>query len=231
MWNSFFYPQKWFPVAELYLFFPTFEKFLHFISQFMKNNFSGCIKVVLINVVAMAAVLVGICYFVLCWLDSYTLHGQVIEVPNVCGKNIDVAADILHASKLDFEIIDYKYKKGAKEGEVVEQLPVRGAQVKEGRKIQITLNSAKEPLKALPDIVDNCSLREAVARLTAAGFKLTENIAVSGEADWVYAVLKGEDTIKNGAQVPVGATLTLCVGTGSDEESMGEPVMEDSWFE
>lgn len=179
----------------------------------------------------MAAVVVAICYFTLAWLDDYTLHGQVIDVPDVCGMNIDEAGTLLRDAKLDYEVVDYKYKKGARENDVVEQQPLLGSQVKEGRKIQLTLNSAREPEKPLPDIVDNCSLREAVARLTAAGFKLTENIKVSGEADWVYAVLHGADTLQNGTPVPVGSTLTLCIGNGSEMAEESEPVMEESWFE
>ena len=61
--------------------------------------------------------------------------------------------------------------------------------------------------------------------------KLTENIKVSGEVDWVYAVLKGSDTLQNGTQIPVGSTLTLCVGDGSEEVSEGELVIDNSWFE
>lgn len=179
----------------------------------------------------MAAVLVAVCYFALAWLDDYTLHGQVIEVPSVCGMHIDDAAELLRGKKLDFEVVDYKYKKGGREDEVVEQLPLRGSQVKEGRKIQLTLNTAKVPEIALPDVVDNCSLREAVARITAAGFKLTENVKVSGEADWVYAVLMGADTLHNGDLVPAGATLTLCIGNGSEIIEESDPVMEESWFE
>lgn len=84
----------------------------------------------------MCAVVFLICYAVFAWLDSYTLHGQVIEVPTVCGKHIDDAAEALRARNLDFEVIDYKYKKNGRENEVVEQLPLPGAQVKKGRKIQ-----------------------------------------------------------------------------------------------
>ncbi|MBE6308866.1 MAG: PASTA domain-containing protein [Bacteroidales bacterium] len=197
----------------------------------MKNGFTGFLKKFFINIAAMAAVVVAICYFTLAWLDDYTLHGQVIDVPDVCGMNIDEAGTLLRDAKLDYEVVDYKYKKGARENDVVEQQPLRGSQVKEGRKIQLTLNSAREPEKPLPDIVDNCSLREAVARLTAAGFKLTENIKVSGEADWVYTVLHGADTLQNGTPVPVGSTLTLCIGNGSEIAEESEPVMEESWFE
>ena len=179
----------------------------------------------------MCAVVFLICYAVFAWLDNYTLHGQVIEVPTVCGKHIDDAAEALRARNLDFEVIDYKYKKNGRENEVVEQLPLPGAQVKKGRKIQLTLNSGSEPLQPLPDIVDNCSLREAEARLRAAGFKLTEGVRIAGETDWVYSVLMGEDTLVNGSKVPMGATLTLVAGNGEEPQVVAEPVMDASWFE
>lgn len=179
----------------------------------------------------MCAVVLIICYFVFSWLDSYTLHGQTIDVPRVCGKHIDDAAELLRSNNLNFEIIDYKYKKGAGENEVIEQLPTPGAKVKKGRNIQLTLNSSNEPMQPLPDIVDNCSLREAEARLRAAGFSLTEGIKIPGETDWVYSVLMGNDTLKNGSKVPMGATLTLIVGNGENPEDTSEPVMEEDWFE
>lgn len=197
----------------------------------MKKRTISAFKIILINLAAMCAVVFLICYAVFAWLDSYTLHGQVIDVPVVCGKYIDDAADVLRAHNLDFEIVDYKYKKGARENEVVEQLPLPGAQVKKGRKIQLTLNSASEPLQSLPDIVDNCSLREAEARLRAAGFNLTESVRIAGETDWVYSVLSGTDTLQNGSKVPMGATLTLVVGNGEEPTEVAEPIMEESWFE
>lgn len=195
-----------------------------------KGKISG-IKIILLNLAAIFAVVVLICYIVLGWLDSYTLHGQVIEVPAVCGKHVDDASELLRGSELDFEIAEYKYKKGARENEVIEQHPVQGAQVKKGRKIQLVLNSGKEPLQSLPDIIDNCSLREAEARLRAAGFALAANVRVSGEPDWVYSVLMGEDTLKNGSKIPMGATLVLVVGNGKEPQVVEEPVMEESWFE
>ncbi|MBQ8270069.1 MAG: PASTA domain-containing protein [Bacteroidaceae bacterium] len=197
----------------------------------MKKKFSSFIKTLFINIAAVIVVLVALCWATLAWLDDYTLHGQVITVPDVCGLNVDEAAELLRKEKLDFEIADYKYKKGADIDDVIEQQPLRGSQVKEGRKIQLTLNSAKVPERPLPDVVDNSSLREAVARLTAAGFKISEFVKVSGELDWVYSVIMGNDTLQNGAKVPTGATLTLCIGNGSDVVDDGEPVMEESWFE
>lgn len=179
----------------------------------------------------MVAVVVAVPFAVLAWLDNYTLHGKVIEVPNVCGMSLDSGAKLLNDKLLGYEIVDYKYQKDAAENEILEQRPGGADKVKRGRKIQLTLNSGKEPTMALPDVIDNCSLREAVARLRAAGFKLTEHVTIAGEKDWVYSVMMGEDSLKTSAQVPLGSTLTLVIGSGDEEESADSIVVDDSWFE
>lgn len=179
----------------------------------------------------MVALVVAIPLAVLGWLDDYTLHGKVIEVPNVCGKSLDAGAQMLNEKLLGYEIVDYKYQKGAAENEILEQRPVGAAKVKKGRKIHLTLNSGKEPTILLPDVIDNCSLREAVARLRAAGFKLTEHVTVAGEKDWVYSVIRGTDTLKTASQVPLGSTLTLVIGSGDEKEKVDDVLVDDSWFE
>ncbi len=179
----------------------------------------------------MVAVVIAVPFAVLAWLDDYTLHGKVIEVPNVCGKSLDAGAKLLNEKLLGYEIVDYKYQKGAAENEILEQRPVGAAKVKKGRKIQLTLNSGKEPTIPLPDVIDNCSLREAEARLRAAGFKLTEHVTVTGEKDWVYSVVMGNDTLKSAVEIPLGSTLTLVIGSGEESESADSVVVDDSWFE
>ena len=189
------------------------------------------LKIILINILAMTAVAVAIPFAVLAWLDDYTLHGKAIEVPNVCGRTLDEGAKILGDKTLGYEIVDYKYLKGAAENEILEQRPTGLSKVKKGRKIQLTLNSGKEPTISLPDVVDNCSLREAVARLRAAGFKLTEHVTVAGEKDWVYSVMMGKDTLKSSSEIPLGSTLTLVIGSGDAVENADSVLVDDSWFE
>ena len=188
------------------------------------------LKIILINLLAMLAVLVAVPLIVLAWLDSYTLHGKTVDVPDVCGMQLEDAAETLNRSALDFEVVDYKYVKNAEEDEILEQRPLPASKVKAGRKIAIVMNSGKEPTKVIPDVIDNCSLREAQARLRASGFKLGENIVVAGEKDWVYSLLCNGDTLENGAYVPVGSTISIIIG-GGDEVVDDEPIIDDSWFE
>ncbi len=179
----------------------------------------------------MLAVVIVLPFIVLSWLDSYTLHGQTIDVPDISGLQLDEATDVLRKSKLDFEIVDYKYVKGAKENQVLEIRPAAGSKVKEGRKIELTMSSEHEPMQKIPDIIDNCSLREAVARLRAAGFNLTSHIEVPGEKDWVYSLMLGNDTLRNGMQIPVGSTVTLLIGSGEEEAPEAAVIIDNSWFE
>ncbi|MBR7134668.1 MAG: PASTA domain-containing protein [Bacteroidaceae bacterium] len=197
----------------------------------MEKNTGNTKKVVIINLLLMLAVVVALPFLVLSWLDSYTLHGQAIVVPDVNGMLLDEAAEALRKEKLDFEIVDYKYVKGAKENQVLETRPTAGSKVKEGRKIELTMSSEHEPMQVIPDIIDNCSLREAVARLRAAGFNLTSHVEVPGEKDWVYSLMLGKDTLSNGMQIPVGSTVTLLIGSGEDEQPDTTPIIDNSWFE
>ena len=86
-------------------------------------------------------------------------------------------------------------------------------------------------MQVIPDIIDNCSLREAVARLRAAGFNLTSHVEVPGEKDWVYSLMLGKDTLSNGMQIPVGSTVTLFIGSGENEQPDTTPIIDNSWFE
>ena len=53
----------------------------------------------------------------------------------------------------------------------------------------MTVNSPSSPTFAIPDIVDNSSVREAEAKLTAMGFRLLPAQQVEGEKDWVYGII------------------------------------------
>ena len=92
------------------------------------------------------------------------------------------------------------------------------------------MSSSNVPMQVVPDVIDNCSLREAEARLRASGFKLGNTVQVEGEKDWVYSLMLGKDTLRNGMSIPVGSTVVLLIGSGADKEA-NEPIVDESWFE
>jgi beta-lactam-binding protein with PASTA domain len=195
-----------------------------------KDSKMRTFKIFVINIVAMLAVALIVPAAVLKWLDNYTNHGELCRVPDLCGMQLDEAKELLRKHNLDLEIIDYKYKKGAAENEVVEQRPAASERVKEGRKIMLVMNSTNKPVAVLPGVIDNSSLREAEARLKAAGFVVAEVMYEDGEKDWVYKVLCDGKELYNGESVPRGSSLVLVVGDGG-ESMKGESVIDEGYFE
>ena len=199
-------------------------------SKKIKKGKKRTLKVVAINLLAMVAVVVAVPAIVLAWLDSYTNNGEACRVPDICGMQLDEAKEVLRSHNLDLEIVDYKYKKGAAENEVVEQRPVANALVKEGRKIMLVMNSLNKPMVTLPSVKDNCSLREAEARLKASGFVISGILQQDGEKDWVYSVLCNGKELYNGENVARGSNLVLVVGNGNRPERK-ESVVDEDYFE
>ena len=194
-----------------------------------KKKMSG--KKILFHLIAMAIVVVTIPYLVLAWLDSYTHHGESYAVPNVCGMQLEDAKQLLRENHLDLEIVDYKYKKGAAENEVVEQNPIAGFNVKEGRKIMLTMSSSNKPMSMVPSVIDNSSLREAEARLKSSGFLVKSVEKIDGEKDWVYAVKYDGRKLSNGESVPKGAALVIVVGAGGNDEAALGSEFDEEYFE
>lgn len=169
------------------------------------------------------------------WIKSYTRHGQYISVPDVSGMFEEEAGQALAAVGLKYEVLDYKYDRMTAEGGVIEQKPKSGSYVKDGRTIYLTLNSGREPLRAVPDVADNSSLRAAESRLNAAGFKLGRTVYVDGDLDWVYEIRYQGEKIEAGTQIPEGSTLTIVAGNGNPVEHIEEvdstTIIDSDFFE
>lgn len=165
--------------------------------------------------------LFGYCAFIMVsltiflWgLNFYTHHGEGVEVPDVKGLTFDTAEDKLDDADLNVLVVDSDYIKGLAPGTVLEQTPKPGSIVKSGRTIYLTVNAANAPTRALPDLADNSSIRQAQVKLRAMGFKLGPVEPIDGEKDWVYAIKYNGKKVFAGDRVPTDATLVLVVGTG-----------------
>ena len=196
-----------------------------------------------LKLIAMMAVVILLLFGVLKWLDVYTRHGEAVVVPDVKGMTVGEAEMLLRNHGLVCVVSDSNYVKNKPAGSILELNPSAGQKVKEGRTIYLTINTLDVPLRLVPDVADNSSVRQAQAKILAAGFKLSENELISGEKDWVYGVKYKGRQLNMGDKVPVGATLTLLVGDGetqgqdSDsleivEDAAGttDVSTDDSWF-
>lgn len=215
----------------------TLKEFFSF-----KNN-----KFFWVNIVAMIVVIVVLIQTTLWGLDVYTRHGESYLVPNVKNKSVNQAQRLLADKHMIGVVIDSAYVKELPSGIILDQTPVGGMKVKEGRTVYLTINTDKIPTIRIPDLIDNSSMRQATAKLTAMGFKLTEPELVSGEQDWVYGIKYKGRSLQAGDNVPAEAILTLCIGNTQVRDSLNvdsldldirignqdepsKPEVDDSWF-
>ncbi len=171
------------------------------------------------NLAAMALVVALACYGLKYWLGVYTHHGEAIEVPDLRQKSFKDAQHILRGLGLDVTVSDTGYVKTLSPDCILEQTPEPGARVKSGRMVTVIVNAAHSPMITLPDIIDNSSLREAMAKLSAMGFKVGKPEYIPGERDWVYGVTVRGRQVVAGDRISVDDVVTVQAGSGIRDES------------
>lgn len=167
-----------------------------------------------INLTAMLLVVVLLCMGVKTGLDLYTHHGEEIKIPDVRNKAFTDAEHILDGAGLIMVVSDTGYVKTLPPDCVLEQSPEAGKYVKSGRIIYVVINSSNSPVLTVPDIIDNCSYREARAKLMAMGFKVGPTEYIPGEKDWVYGLRSKGRNLRNGEKVSVNDVVIIQVGDG-----------------
>lgn len=166
------------------------------------------------NLAAMLLVVVLLCLGVKIGIDIYTHHGEVINVPDVRHKQFADAERILAANNLKVVVSDTGYVKTLSPDCILEQSPEPGKGVKSGRVIYVVINSSHSPMLTIPDIIDNCSYREARAKLIAMGFKVGPTEFIPGEKDWVYGLKSKGMMLHTGQKVSVDDMVIIQVGDG-----------------
>lgn len=176
-------------------------------------------RYLLLHFLAMAVFVVLVGLGVKFGLEYYTHHGEGIEVPLVKGQTYNKAHQVLDELGLVIMVSDSGYNKEFPADYILAQSPNQGMKVKRGHVIYVTVNSPSSPTFAIPDIVDNSSVREAEAKLMAMGFRLLPPQQIPGEKDWVYGILCRGRRVSNGDRIPIEHPLTLLVGSGTVSES------------
>ena len=176
-------------------------------------------KYIWLNLAAMAAVVVLLVVGVKFGIDMYTHHGEAIPVPDIKHKSFADAKQMLAHAGLLIEVTDTGYVRTLPADCILEQSPQPGDFVKSGHVIYVIVNSANTPTITMPDIVDNSSMREAMAKLRAMGFKVGEPQFIVGEREWVYGATVNGRHVVAGDKIPVDAVVVLQVGNGSRSET------------
>lgn len=179
------------------------------------------------HLVLLAVAVVVLCVVVGYGLDLYTHHGENIVVPDLKGVDYDKACNQMEELGLVVQVSDSGYNKKLPANVILAQTPGSGMSVKSGHVVYVTVNSPSSPTFAIPDIVDNSSLREAEARLSGMGFQLTPPQQVEGEKDWVYGILSRGRRVSNGDRISIDYPLTLLVGKGTADDPEEMMVADD----
>ena len=114
-------------------------------------------------------IVVGIGFFFINWLSYATNHGDVRVVPNLSKMTEDQVEDKLSDLDLEAVMLDtVDYNPAYPKASVVEQDPLPGSEVKEGRKVYLKLNANGYSYIKLPNLIQQ-TYRQAVPTLKALG--------------------------------------------------------------
>ncbi|GHT67685.1 hypothetical protein AGMMS50239_31310 [Bacteroidia bacterium] len=148
-------------------------------------------------------------------LNTYTHHGESVEIPDVKAMKLEVAKPLFESRELFYQVIDSTYNKTVSPGTIIETIPPVGSKVKKGRTIYIRLNSYTSGMTSVPDVKD-VSQRQAVAMLNSLGFIKVETKWVEGAyRDLVVGLEYRGRALQIKDKVPADAVLTLLVSSGN----------------
>ncbi|WP_317250064.1 PASTA domain-containing protein [Aquimarina acroporae] len=169
----------------------------------------------MIQVVIAIAMLAILAFVALEWLESTTNHNQRIVVPSLSKKTLDEVTTILEEKTLRFEVQDSaNFNPDYPRYSVIEQNPAAGSEVKENRKIYVTLNPSGYRKIEVPNVVQR-TRRQAEPKLIALGFKIGSvtykpNIA----QDMVLELRHNGKRLAPGTKLMKTSTIDLVLGDG-----------------
>ncbi|GAA3951009.1 PASTA domain-containing protein [Chitinophaga oryziterrae] len=161
--------------------------------------------------------LLGLLFFLS--LGIITKHGDTLTVPDVYKKNVQEATMLLEKAGFNVDVRDSIYIDSIPALAVWEQTPEKGATVKVGRTIYLTINKVVPPMVAMPDL-EGFTFRSAEMMLHALRLNVGDTIYKPDFAtNTVLQQLLNGKPLKAGKMIPEGSNITLVLssGTGNTE--------------
>ncbi len=177
-------------------------------------------KVFLKQIVIAVVAIVVFCFLILKWLDYTTNNGKFVTVPDLKGKSLETVKIELDDNDLMMQIQDSaNYNPNYPKFSVIDQDPIAGSQVKENRKIYLTLNPSGYRKVAVPEIMRR-TFRQARPTLEALGFKVGEKTYIDNIGkDVVLGIKHNGKDIEVGTLLPMTTTIDLVLGNGNRSSS------------
>jgi beta-lactam-binding protein with PASTA domain len=145
-------------------------------------------------------------------LNSYTQHGETVEVPDFRGKTIAELNNFIDGKDVRYLIIDSIYAPKEKPGVVIRQDPETKTQVKRNRTIYLYVTGMLPPQVTMPKLIDR-SERQAILMLESYGFRTGKITQVAGDCNGCVLgqFVKGK-AIEPGTQIKKGTVIDLTIG-------------------
>lgn len=174
-------------------------------STFFKNLFFALVIVILFLVVFVK------------FLDFSTNHGEEIKVPDLSKMKLEIAEEKLDEEGLEVFLLDtVEFKPEFPPYTIVEQDPIAGSKVKNGRKIYVKLNAGGYAMVTFPDL-KNKTFRQATNALRALGLVEGELKYVPDLAkDIVLEVSYNGRPVKAGDKLMKNSKIDFVLGDGKD---------------
>ncbi len=145
-------------------------------------------------------------------LDDYTNHGETYTVPKLEGMAQDDAEKVLNEHRMVYVLSDSLYSEIATPGTIIDQQPKAGQQVKEGRKIFITICALAPEQIEMPRLTD-ISFRQAMNLLKLSGLHVGE---ISYEASQYPGLVLEQKfngvSISPGVKISKGESIDFIIG-------------------
>jgi len=195
-----------------------------------KGSWGYFFKMTALNLVVIIALAVALLTGVTYWLDTYTHHGERIDVPSLEGVMAEDAIRFLEEKGLQGEVLDSVYAKH-RPGSVIEQLPSAGMPVKAGRKVYLTIEPMLPRKVAMCDVWDG-GIENARHSLRDAGFVIDSlHLVPSDDNDLVLGVLVNGLEVARGDSFPEGTHVVLVVGAKDLPIEAENEEQEEAWTE
>ena len=178
-------------------------------------------KTFLIQLGLAVLALIIIAFLTLQWLDYSTNQDQRIEVPDLSRLSLSVVEDRLDELDLRFEILDSaNFNPDYPQYSVIDQVPLPGKQVKENRKIYLTLNPSGFRKVEVPDLIRR-TRRQVEPTLRSLGFEIGDVTYKPDIAKDAVLELRHKGKLVNpGDQLMKTSVIDLVLGDGSDRYRM-----------
>lgn len=160
-------------------------------------------------------IVVVLVFIILQWLSYATDHGNEITVPDLRKLTEEQVEEKLDDLNLEYVLLDtVDFNKDFPKYTVVQQDPLPGAKVKDGRKIYIKVNSAGFGLVTVPDLIEK-TLRQAEPSLKALGFEIGKKTykPYLGK-DMVLEMSSNGKKIEAGDKLKKSSVIDLVLGDG-----------------